>query len=234
MSGPPVASADKWATIKGAESIEGWLTSFEGELLYDLARKDAAEGVILEIGSWKGKSTVLLAAGSKAGKGGSVYAVDHHKGSAEHLKSLGDVHTETEFRRNLERAGISKVVVPLVMSSRDAALAWNRRPLPIRLLWIDGAHDYHSVLNDIDLWSRFLIAQGIIAFHDFTHSQGVRRAVRQRIFCSNSFAEMKIHGSILYARKRLKATPAQVLRNALAYVRLAWIEPRVRKLVGYH
>jgi predicted O-methyltransferase YrrM len=43
------------------ETIDGWLTPKEGQLLYDLARRAPGRGAIVEIGSWKGKSTIWLA-----------------------------------------------------------------------------------------------------------------------------------------------------------------------------
>ena len=223
MTGLFGASRDKSTAIEIAESIEGWLTPFEEGLLYDLARKDTAEGVILEVGSWKGKSTVILASGSKAGKGDLVYAVDHHRGSVEHATSLGEVNTEAEFRRNLERASCSETVVPLVMSSREAARLWSRRPARIRLLWVDGAHDYSSVLEDIDLWNPFLVDRGVIAFHDFTHSIEVRKATKERICCSRAFSEVKLHGSILWARKTSARWSLQIVRNLFDYAMLTSI-----------
>ena len=160
-----------------------------------------------------------------------MYAVDHHRGSAEHVSSLGKIDTEVEFRRNLERASVSDVVVPLVMSSREAASIWSKRPAPIRLLWIDGSHDYSSVTEDIDLWNRFLVHGGVICFHDFTHYPGIRRAVRERIICSTSFAEVDLHGSILLARRRMTTSPLQVFQNVFAYILLIWIKPLAWRLI---
>src|SRR5215218_9929513 len=61
--------------------VEGYLTEQEGKLLYELAGGGTAPGVIVEIGSWKGKSTICLALGSKAGQGKIIYAIDPHTGS---------------------------------------------------------------------------------------------------------------------------------------------------------
>lgn len=61
-----------------ANDIEGWLADVEGALLYSLARKCNANGVIVEIGSWKGKSTIFIAKGSEAGQRVRVYAIDPH------------------------------------------------------------------------------------------------------------------------------------------------------------
>ena len=76
--------------------VPGWLTDEEGEALYELARACTGKGVIVEIGSWKGKSTVCLGLGSQAGAAVPVYAIDPH---ADYR--FGD------FKTNVERAGIA-------------------------------------------------------------------------------------------------------------------------------
>ena len=50
---------------KLVDKVDGWLTYKEGELLYNLAKNCTGEGVIVEIGSWQGKSTIWLGRGSK-------------------------------------------------------------------------------------------------------------------------------------------------------------------------
>ena len=69
--------------------IEGWLTDDEGELLFKLARACAGRGGIVEIGSWKGKSTIWLGRGSMAGNRAKVWAIDPHTGSDEHHQAFG-------------------------------------------------------------------------------------------------------------------------------------------------
>ena len=61
--------------------VEGHISNLEGECLYHLARSSKTKGVIVEIGSWKGKSTIWLAKGAKAGNKNKVYAVDPHRGT---------------------------------------------------------------------------------------------------------------------------------------------------------
>jgi predicted O-methyltransferase YrrM len=68
---------------KFVDNIDGWLFEREGELLYDLAKNCTGKGVIVEIGSWKGKSTIWLGKGSKRGKKVLIYAIDPHTGSPE-------------------------------------------------------------------------------------------------------------------------------------------------------
>ena len=57
------------ARIKAqADAAGGWMNDAEGLLLYQLARKCSGKGVIVEIGSWKGRSTIWLGHGSRDGR----------------------------------------------------------------------------------------------------------------------------------------------------------------------
>ena len=104
-----------------ADKVEGWLTKDEGRLLHKAAKKCSAKGAIVEIGSWKGKSTIWIAKGSKAGKHARVYAVDPHVGSSEHKKMFGTVATFQDFKRNIKEAQADDIVSPIVKTSKDAA-----------------------------------------------------------------------------------------------------------------
>jgi hypothetical protein len=84
--------------------VEGYLTEQEGLLLYELDSDCTAPGVIVEIGSWKGRSTSCLALGSKAGIGKTIYAMDPHTGSPEHWAAFGVVSTFDDFAANVRRA----------------------------------------------------------------------------------------------------------------------------------
>ena len=54
------------------------LTPNEGRYLYKLAQLNHGKGAIVEIGIWKGKSTIWLAFGSMGAGGDKVYAIDPH------------------------------------------------------------------------------------------------------------------------------------------------------------
>jgi len=66
------------------EKVKGWLTFNEGVFLYNTAKNCNSKYVIVEIGSWQGKSTIWLAKGSLAGNKARIYAIDPHTGSSEH------------------------------------------------------------------------------------------------------------------------------------------------------
>ncbi|HPB69242.1 MAG TPA: class I SAM-dependent methyltransferase [Candidatus Omnitrophota bacterium] len=170
------------------KDVDGFLTNREGQALYKLASA-CRNGVIVEIGSWKGKSTIWLGQGAREAGAKTIYAIDHHVGSQEHQGAGGAVWTFKEFENNIRKAGLDDVVTPLVKTSAEA------RPLvndPIDLLFIDGAHDYDSVQQDFRLWFPAVRNQGTIAFHD-TPWPGVGQVVSEVLktgqFCRAYFSD---------------------------------------------
>lgn len=172
------------------------ITDQEGECLYQLAKSRQGEGVIVEIGSWQGRSTIWLAKGSEAGRKAKVYAIDPHKGTSMH-SFVGEPKTMTIFKKNIQQAGVEHIVNPIVMKSAKAIKGWKQ---PISLLWIDGSHDYEDVLRDFLLYEPYLESGGVIAFHDCL-SPGPRPVIRQHVFKSNSFSKIGAIHQIVYATK---------------------------------
>jgi len=168
--------------------VPGWLTDEEGEALYELARACRGDGVIVEIGSWKGKSTVCLGLGSQDGARVPVYAVDPH---ADYR--FGD------FKTNVERAGIADLVRPIASLSQTAADGFDES---IELLFVDGSHEYDLVLEDFEKWVPKVVDGGWVAFHDTTWTDGPRRVVGQAIYRSRRFKDARfVVGSTTVARK---------------------------------
>jgi predicted O-methyltransferase YrrM len=196
-----------------ASSVEGWLTSVEGRLLYELARQADPATYIVEIGSWKGRSTIWLAAGAKAGLGARVVAIDPHGGTSLHSTGEG---TEGELRRNLDAAGVSDQVDVLVATSEAAVEGWNR---PIGLLWIDGDHAYESVRRDFRAWEGHIVDGGIVALHDTVFWDGPGRIVSEYLERLRRYSSLGWAHNITYATKRLNPTVGQLLQKRLAIVR---------------
>ncbi|MDW8289338.1 MAG: class I SAM-dependent methyltransferase [Armatimonadota bacterium] len=180
------------------EKVEGWLTVEEGELLYQLARACKGKGVIVEIGSFKGKSTIWLAKGSLAGAGVRVFAIDPHTGSEEHRQDGQPVWTYDEFVVNLRHAGVEEVVTPLLTTSAEAAAGFDQ---PVELLFIDGDHRYAAVRQDFDLWFPKLLEGGYLLMHDTIRWDGPRRVARESVYLSPHFCEVGFVHSITFGRK---------------------------------
>ncbi|MFZ0133827.1 MAG: class I SAM-dependent methyltransferase [Desulfobacterales bacterium] len=156
------------------QDVKGFLDEEEGRRLYRLALAAGGQGPCLEIGSYCGKSTLYLAAGCRP-SGGTLFCVDHHRGSEEQQPGeeyfdpdLWDprnqsIDTLPVFRRTIARAGLEAVVVPLVCSSMVAARAW---ATPLSLVFIDGGHAAETVRDDYRGWSGHVIPGGYLVFHD--------------------------------------------------------------------
>ena len=191
--------------------VEGWLSYHEALYLYALAAAGPAEGKIVEIGSWKGKSTVILAKGSKQGRREEVYAIDPHKGGPDQeAHGHKEVDSEMEFRDNVRQEQVADQVRPMVMRSDEAATGWSG---PVRLLWIDGDHSYEAVKQDFLLWERFVAPGGVIAFHDTYAWEGPRRVVEEMVLVSRKFAVIGLVDSITAVKKLSGAEPLVLLRS---------------------
>lgn len=155
------------------EKVKGFLAPEEGQALFEAARRCAALGPVVEIGSYCGKSTVYLGLGARAA-GGCVIAVDHHRGSEEnqpgalfHDPDLADgeggVDTLPHFRRTIRAAGLEDVVVPVAAASRRFAAIW---PGQAGMVFIDGGHTIEAALADYRAFAPRVAPGGILAIHD--------------------------------------------------------------------
>jgi len=195
-----------------ADRIDGWLWEEEGKLLYNLAKKNKA-GAIIEIGSWKGKSTVYLGMGSMVGGKASVYAIDPHSGTLEHQRN-DSISTLNEFKENIEKAALKDIVCPIVKTSKEASINWQK---PVGFIFIDGGHEYEFVEEDFRLWFPFVINGGIMAFHDSSNWDGPRRVVEKYVYQSGLFKNIRLVGSITYAVKTNKLSKMDKIRNKRSF-----------------
>lgn len=180
------------------DQMEGWLSDNEGELLYDLAKRCQGKGVIVEIGSFKGKSTIWLAKGTGAGNQLKIYAIDPHSGYTEHDNTKAPTDTFSEFTKNIKTANVESQITPIVDFSQNAVKSFTE---PIELLFIDGSHKYEAVKQDFYDWVPKLIDGGTVAFHDTIGMEGPRSVVNEFVFLSKKFKNIKVIDQITCAVK---------------------------------
>jgi len=184
---------------KVVDGISGWLTHNEGELLFNLAKDCTGRGVIVEIGSWMGKSTIYLGRGSKLGNKVKIFAIDPHAGgSIGQVQRRGKISTFDSFKKNIKDGQVDDIVVPIVKTSEEAAKDFKE---PIEVLFIDGDHAYDMVKKDFKLWFPKMINGGIIAFHDTDGKPGPTKLASQAVHRSKFFKSIKLVDSITVAQK---------------------------------
>lgn len=176
-----------------SDDVGGHLSEREAKFLALLAACPTTQGEVLEIGSFKGKSTIILAKSAALAGRPRVVAVDPLTSPA-----ITDADLEAsgweDFRPNLKAAGVDQFVEFHQTYSSELAKVWDR---PIRLLWIDGDHTYAGVKSDFDLFSPFLADGAIIAMHDVLHEfEGCIRVFLEDILLSPHFGPVGFCGSI--------------------------------------
>jgi len=133
-----------------------------GEVVKTICRKGM---MIVEVGSWKGFSTAVLAK-TVADYDGKVFAVDHWMGSKgtwhDEVVRTQDIYAV--FKHNMVALGVWDTVYPLVMDSQTACLIFADNILD--LVFIDANHCYEYIKADIASWMPKLKEGGILCGHD--------------------------------------------------------------------
>jgi hypothetical protein len=159
------------AVLKVWREVDGLLSVDECRLLFRLAR---GRRTIVEIGSFRGKSAVLLGLGS-ADVGGRIAAIDPHFPSDDAPDMPFGKADVDAFWANIDRFGLRPRVDHVVATSRDALEPWGGRP--IDLLWVDGDHTEAGARFDLEAWGALVRPGGVIAAHDYRERfPGVRKA----------------------------------------------------------
>lgn len=205
------ADFDTWSSnlLSDVGSVVGYLAPNEMRFLALLAAYPCAEGDILEIGSFKGKSTIILAkASALAGSGTIVNAVDPMTAPCETDPSLeGSESSLADFRNNIARHNVGEHIRLHQMLSHDLASFWNR---PLRLLWIDGDHTYDGTLQDFRSFAPHLADKGIVAIHDVLHQfEGGPRVFLEEVLRNPNFGSSGFCGSIAWAQFHADPKEAQ-------------------------
>jgi predicted O-methyltransferase YrrM len=172
------------------EGIEGWLSNYEQFALLHLpSQVDRLSGAIVEIGSYKGKSTIALALGSSimSKKKRPIYAIDPFV-----------VPPFKDFWANITNHRLEKFVIPIKKRSQKA---YNECPKSIAAIFIDGDHEYSSVKHDIIHYTPRVVKGGLIALHDYSdHWPGVVKAVDE-CYKNKKFEFVSLYDNLIVIRK---------------------------------
>lgn len=203
-----------------AERVQGFMPADEGRALYDAALRYLDGGTGVEIGTYCGKSTLLL--GAAAQQTASVlYTIDHHHGSEEHQAGwefhdaslvdevTGLFDTLPTFRRTIDTARLDDHVVTIVGKSPLVARAWRA---PLQFLFIDGGHSEDAANQDFDGWAKWVAAGGALAIHDVFPDPKDGGRPPYYIYCraidSGKFREVSATGS-LRVLERVSGQPGE-------------------------
>jgi hypothetical protein len=174
-----------------ADSIPGWLTAGQAELLFEQASALPAGATAVEIGSHQGRSTVVLASALDA-RDGRVVAIDPFVEG----RLFGGSKTRQEFERHVAMAGVENSVELLCDYSTRARKTWTRH---FELLYIDGKHDYWTLSDDLR-WRVHLPAGAPVLVHDCFSSIGVTLGVLRHVLPARDLRYERRTGSLALFR----------------------------------
>lgn len=180
------------------------LTRAEVECLFRLGQFNERDGVIVEIGSWKGKSTAAFGRGA----------------ASAHADKVSTPSFPIEFA---PKRAISKIPKPsfspilntsvstitrfhdlggsLARMEPPRTRALDRRRPPLR----SGQARLHFV-------GTHLVEGAIVAMHDTIRKKSPKRVLWESVFRSGRFQEIAIVDNITTARKVRRASPTTTLR----------------------
>ncbi|MGW3911347.1 class I SAM-dependent methyltransferase [Streptomyces sp. NPDC005070] len=211
-----MSSAPKPEILAAFEAAKGFMPRGEGLALHEAAVAAGRLGLpLLEVGTYCGRSTILLADAAREA-GVTAITVDHHRGSEEQQPGweyhdpstvdpeIGLMDTLPTFRRTLHRAGLEEHVVALVGRSPQIAAFWGT---PLGLVFIDGGHTDEHASGDYEGWAPHVAEGGLLVIHDvfpdpvdeFTGQAPYR--VYLRALESGAFTETSATGSLRVLRR---------------------------------
>ncbi len=198
---PDTGFVDALARLDG---VQGWLTDAQARCLWEAAREVRDGGRIVEIGSFRGRSTIVLA--SAAAPGVEIVAIDPHGGGDRGPQeitpdaALGE-EDHAAFRANLQRAGVHDRVHHVRLASQAAL---HELYGPIDMLYVDGAHRYRPACADIANWGVRVAPGGALLIHDSFNAIGVMLAQLRLLVLSRGWRYRGRHGSLAVYRRQAR------------------------------
>ncbi|WP_330330172.1 class I SAM-dependent methyltransferase [Streptomyces sp. NBC_00536] len=207
-------ASPKPETLAAFEAAKGFMPVREGLALYAAAAEAAGLGLpLLEVGTYCGRSTILLADAAREA-GVSAITVDHHRGSEEQQPGweyhdptvvdpeVGLMDTLPTFRRTLHKAGLEEHVIAIVGRSPRVAAAWGG---PLGLVFIDGGHTDEHATGDYEGWAPHVAPGGTLVIHDVFPDPADGGQAPYRIYlralASGAFEEVSVTDSLRVLRR---------------------------------
>ncbi|MFE9630647.1 class I SAM-dependent methyltransferase [Streptomyces sp. NPDC006463] len=209
-----MAATPKPETLAAFEAAKGFMPVREGLALYEAAAAAGALGLpLLEVGTYCGRSTILLADAAREA-GVSAITVDHHRGSEEQQPGweyhdptvvdpeIGLMDTLPTFRRTLHKAGLEDHVIAIVGRSPQVAATWGG---PLGFVFIDGGHTDEHATGDYEGWAPHVAPGGTLVIHDVFPDPADGGQAPYRIYlralASGAFEEVSVTESLRVLRR---------------------------------
>jgi hypothetical protein len=231
-----VSGASFEDAFAAARPVEGWLTEAQARRLWDSARLVPERGLVVEIGSFRGRSAIVLA--SALADRARLVAIDPHAGGD---RGPQEIEAETArgeadhraFEANLRAARVAERVEHVRLMSSDAHGSVDAG---VDLLYVDGAHRLGPARDDIVRWGGRVRDGGTMLVHDSFSSIGVTLATLASVTFGGDWRYAGRTRSLAeYRRERLSGArrAANTLRQLAQLPWFAW-NVAIKVLIAAH
>ena len=208
-------------------SVEGWMSEAQARRLWEAAQRVPAGGLLVEIGSFHGRSAIVMA--SVLADGARFVAIDPHAGGdrgpqeieAEASRGEADHHA---FAANVRAAGVEDRVQHLRLMSSDAHGAVVG---PVDVLYVDGAHRFGPARADLVNWGERVREGGTMLVHDSFSSIGVTLATLASVTFGPHWRYVGRTSSLAEYRRERMGLAARAANVARQLAQLPWFARNV-------
>ncbi|MET8624260.1 class I SAM-dependent methyltransferase [Kitasatospora sp. NPDC004669] len=172
------------------DDIPGWFFGLDRAAFAHLLSHQSEAGVkgdILELGSYLGRSAVLLGDHLRTGERLTVCDLfDSEAGDADNAAEMAMSYRKTLTRSAFESNYLAfHAELPEIVQAPTSVLADGRIPAgSCRFVHVDASHLYEHVAGDIAVAKAALAEDGLVALDDYRseHTPGVSAAVWEAVF----------------------------------------------------
>jgi predicted O-methyltransferase YrrM len=196
-----------------SERIAGWTRGAEAEALIRAAYRLPDHAVIVEIGSFLGSASILLAGARKLRRTGNLHCVDPFDASGdevsvpEYARILGHYQGTSQievFRANVRKAGVARWVGVHRGQAEKIGACWT---LPVDMLFMDGDQSPRGVSAAFESWSPWLKSNGMLALHNsnprlYAEGHDGHYRLRERLLAAASYSLVEEVGSTTFMIKK--------------------------------
>lgn len=179
--------------IRGYSDIPGWFWWIDRQLFATIldAQVDSAPGVLVELGTYMGKSAVII--GNHVRPGERFVVLDLFGRTDLLTDTAADQANRSEAERSyatLDRVKFEQNYLalhdqlPEIIEAPSTAIVESVQPDTVRFLHVDASHLYPYVREDARNAKAMLRPDGVVVFDDWRgeHTPGVTAAVFESVF----------------------------------------------------